>query len=448
MTLRTRLFILAVFFLVFFITAPLMIFYTAGFRYNWQKGKVENVGVLILDVQPPTSHLYLNNTLLDNARPLRLTDLLPNFYSIRAEKDGYFPWQKNLEVRGRESTLVYDIALFKKQTPQWLETGSLTGFSLSPDNNILIFQKLNTIWSYNLQNKESKMLHLLPYQIDSPEYLWSPSNGWLIIRSQTSDNFAMASAQKKDALFAWQVFDAGPLTNPQWGDNDGYIYGLAKTQNNSLYQINFIENTKKLIAKEVISFAITGDEIYLTKTNKGITKIYRYRQNTLSNQKLEEIAVLPLGHYEIFPAKNDFLPLADGQGKLYVVNLASKSEPLWQLKGNRAVWGRGEKNNYLYYFNNEELWIFDPRTKISEMLTRYSAGLQETMPVPKIPYVSYLVGSNLMLTELDDRDARNTYALFEGKGLSYVQMDKNGKKIYFLQEKGNGYKELLMLEIQ
>ena len=93
MNIHQRRLIVITFIALFLTAAPIVVLYTSGYRYNWQKNKVEQVGVLMLDILPADAKLYLNNELLSDKRPLRLADLSPNYYQILAAKDGYHSWQ-------------------------------------------------------------------------------------------------------------------------------------------------------------------------------------------------------------------------------------------------------------------------------------------------------------------------------------------------------------------
>lgn len=449
MSLRIRRLIYAIFIILFVIIAPLMVFYTIGFRYNWQKSKIEQVGVLLLDVKPPSSQLFLDNALLPESRPLRLPDLLPNYYLVRAEKQGYFAWQKNLEVRSQESTVVYDIVLFKNQPPKFLLAGRLQTFSLSPSESLMVFIKNNTVFSRNLKNNQTETLAILPYEIDEPKIIWSPNERFFIVRSQKNASFAIVSALKKNKVISWHTFDLGPLSNAQWGDDNEHLYGLAEAKNRALYKINFANNTKKEIDKEVISFQVIDGRIYLTKNTQDKTHLYRYRQNLLTREPLEEIAPLPLGSYFIKDIRNNFLSVLDEKNQIYLIDLGDSKQPLWQLNGRYLSWGEGAKNNFLYYYDDEQLWLFNPKTKKSEMLTRLSGQLKQVLPIPRLPYLVLRVNNDLFLTELDDRGERNVITLLKPQNLNDALFDEKGANLYFSGKIDiDGEEGLFKMEIQ
>lgn len=310
MTPRHRALIYWLFVVIFAVCAPLMVFYTMGYRYNWQRQKVEKVGVMIIDTEPYDANVLLNNQKITTGRPARLADLKPNYYQVRAEKIGYYSWQKSLEVKSQDSVLLYDIVLFKEQAP------------------ILI--------------------NSLPSDITLPD-----------------------------------AFDT-----------------LDK---NNYYTENF--------------------------SNK--TLVYKHQNFNLFNRAVE-LASLPTGNYRPISDKNGFLTLSEATtNTIYLIDLSDTRQPLLRLSGSKAIWGLGTKNNYLYYYDNSEVWIFDPKTKQSSMLMRYNNDVKKILPIPNIPYFVIQLGNNLQIVELDDRDTRQTQTIFTGREISNLNIDKKGKVIYF-----------------
>lgn len=449
MNIHQRRLIVITFIALFLTAAPMVVLYTSGYRYNWQKNKVEQVGVLMLDVAPKDGKIYLNNELLPDKRPLRLANLLPNSYQVRAEKDGYHPWQKNLEIKARESTLVYDIALFKNNLPQMMEPGPVTRFSLSPDESTLLIQKLNTLWLMNLETGQKKLRAILPYTINQPGIKWSPDGQWVIDYDQTGLNFTAVNIEK-EKIYSWHEFDLGSISRVEWATDSRHIFGLVETQNRALYQINLQNQTKrKLVDGPIADYVVGRGEIFFIKTFPDRTILYRYHELTLPilEKKTEEVVILPEGNYHLGEMKNNYALALSDKNQIFLMDVSNKSAPLIKLKGSAAVWGSGEKNNYLYYFDQSEIWAMDLKTKQSIMTARYSDGVAQILPIPDKPYYLFLVNGALRLTELDDRGERNMITLFDKAPVTEARMDAAGKNVYLLI-KNNAFPELYKLEIQ
>lgn len=403
----------------------------------------------MLDIKPKDAKFYLNNKLLPNKRPLRLANLLPNSYQVRVEKDGYHSWQKNLEIKARESTLVYDIALFKNNLPDLLESGPVTQFSLSPDESTLLIQKLNTLWLMDLETGKKKLQTILPYTINQPDIKWSPDGRWIINSDQAGSDFAIVNLEK-EKIYRWQEFDLGSISQTNWMTDSEHIYGLIEARNRALFQINFQNKTKrKLIDGPIDDYVVGKNEIFYIKNFANKTILYRYHELALPiiEKKVEEIAILPMGNYRFGEIKNNHLLVINDKNQIFLIDTSDKLASIIKLKSNAAMWGKGEKNNFLYYFNQSEIWALNLKNKQSQMTARYSDGVTGVWPVPDKPYHLFLVNGTLRLTELDDRGERNVITLFDKAKVTAAQMDSEGKNIYLLI-KNNAYQELYRLELQ
>ena len=80
---------------IFLVSAPAIIFYTAGYRYDWNKGEVQKTGVISIKAQPKNAKVFLNGVKLDKELPMRLSNRAPGTYQLKISKQGYHTWQKN-----------------------------------------------------------------------------------------------------------------------------------------------------------------------------------------------------------------------------------------------------------------------------------------------------------------------------------------------------------------
>lgn len=102
MTLRKRRIILVVCILVFLLLMPLILLYTTGWRWDRKLGLYKTGGLYISS--PLTdSKIFINSNLEKETNILQggifLQSLKPGKYSILVDKEGYWPWQKNLFVK-------------------------------------------------------------------------------------------------------------------------------------------------------------------------------------------------------------------------------------------------------------------------------------------------------------------------------------------------------------
>lgn len=140
MTLLQRRILYLSFFLLFFIAAPLVLFYSLGFDYNPKKKAVVLQGGLYLEFIPKDATVVIDEKHYQQKSPLNLTRLLPGVYSVRVLKEQYHPWQKLIRILPQE-TKTFVIHLFPTQLPMKVpapppqteeQRMDLTHFTLTP----------------------------------------------------------------------------------------------------------------------------------------------------------------------------------------------------------------------------------------------------------------------------------------------------------------------------
>lgn len=118
LTRRHRLIIMGSLITSFFVISPLIILYTAGFRYDWQDKTIKTTGVLSIDIAPDDASVYANDILIKKTIPIRLTNLAPGTTHIRISKPGFHTWEKDLSITSNQTTFIKNVTLFKDSQPQ------------------------------------------------------------------------------------------------------------------------------------------------------------------------------------------------------------------------------------------------------------------------------------------------------------------------------------------
>ena len=124
---------------LFILIAPLLVFYTAGYRYDFKKGEIIQTGVLSVDSKPSNATIILDEKSLKKETPAVLKNLIPQEYLIKLEKDGYHPWQKRLTVLPNQATLTNEVTLLKKSSPSVINQDYATQLQISPLKSFLVY---------------------------------------------------------------------------------------------------------------------------------------------------------------------------------------------------------------------------------------------------------------------------------------------------------------------
>ena len=87
---------------VFLAGTPAIIFYSQGYRFDWQERWFSQVGAFYLNINPAQAEVFVNDQSIGRTTRILGTTLaenfLPNTYLIRVEKEGYHSWEKRLQV--------------------------------------------------------------------------------------------------------------------------------------------------------------------------------------------------------------------------------------------------------------------------------------------------------------------------------------------------------------
>jgi hypothetical protein len=87
------------FFLAFIISTPVVVFYSLGYKFNFQAKRFEKTGIISIKSLPDGAEVYLNQKRLNKTTPCNLRELRPAKYKIRLEKEGFYPYEKEIEVK-------------------------------------------------------------------------------------------------------------------------------------------------------------------------------------------------------------------------------------------------------------------------------------------------------------------------------------------------------------
>lgn len=140
---KIRLAILIVFLALFFIATPIIILRVSGFRYDWQRGLLRETGAINIDIQPSVADVYVNGIKIKSKMPVRMVDLIPGKYTIRISAPEFYDWQKEVEVKNRQTIYIKDISMLKKREPQSIAEGVVDQLKISRDGRYLVYSKTN-----------------------------------------------------------------------------------------------------------------------------------------------------------------------------------------------------------------------------------------------------------------------------------------------------------------
>ncbi len=126
---KFRVFYFCLFFLVFLIGFPILVFYSAGYTWDDTFGLTVHGGIYVFTPEPDTS-VFVGNELKNVSgffnKEVLITDLKPDQYLVLATNDTFWPWAKVVDVKEGEVEALVPLLVPKViETDEVLKTDSL-----------------------------------------------------------------------------------------------------------------------------------------------------------------------------------------------------------------------------------------------------------------------------------------------------------------------------------
>jgi len=98
--------------LIFFITLPIILSYSLGYKIDYRNFKIYKTGIIYLSSHPAGASVYVNGRLYKDFTPAQIEELKPGSYKIEVKREGFYPWEGELAVRPNMVTKADRIELF------------------------------------------------------------------------------------------------------------------------------------------------------------------------------------------------------------------------------------------------------------------------------------------------------------------------------------------------
>lgn len=426
----------------FFISAPLVVLYTAGYRLNFTHLSLVKTGLLSITTIPKGATVYLNEKNRATT-PTILENIMPGIHKIRLEKNGYLTWEKNLEIKEQETTFAPKVILFSDEKTILEEKQNFFTAIFDPSGYQLAYvlgeQGWWEIWNKNLNNDEKKLLWRLPQnQVDNLKLFWS-ANGknllieetknqtvaWEIVGVEGTSRFVIADILKKETAFnqlmeavVWDPFDDDTVYTQT--SEATWLMNLSANKNGKLLE----EKTVVWQRGELLLFLHpTKDDMELTRREKDGTK--------------QVVAKIALSDYKFLPAPPTLVLLKDKKrDKIILADDRGIDKPIYlEAEAFMASWNPNNKNQLLYA-SDFELHIYDAEKQSDELLTRVSAPITQALWHPSGSDVLFSDGKNLSAIELDKRGAgRQVFPLANLDSIKLFSLTSDWKTIFLWGER-------------
>ncbi|MEW6610346.1 MAG: PEGA domain-containing protein [Patescibacteria group bacterium] len=404
MTRMTRRIITASFILVFLITAPLIILYASGYRYNRKRGTMQGTSAITISTKPKGARVSINGIAQNELTPFRITQLFPTTYHLKVEKQGYTSWETTVVVEPWKNKLYSSVRLFSLTPPEALPPSCAR----------------HSILSHN------------------------PPSPWTLLSSSSSDPFILFNAHKKTCTPL--KMDSPPIATTE--DSSGNSYALLSLSRQPKLTV---VNSPLIGNEKVRNFSLKRPATHITLLNDrevwawdaaSISRIINFGdQQTMTNLKVIDLLPLQNGLYTleedplgtlilrlrnsddpslyrtiatlvlspesqfIHRSPTDTLTILDNRSsRVVLIDLTRPESPPFEFSlFTHAAWST--TGEYLTLSNDHEISLLHYDKKKNgqrvTLLTRISDPLRSVLLIPEIGYVAYTTPTHLSFISLN-----------------------------------------------
>lgn len=429
-----RRFIFIAFVCLFFVLSAIILPYAFGYQFNWSGMKLQKTGMFDIKTTPSGATIYLNGqtqtSLLSKLSgqksevktPAKLANQTPGTYLVKLELAGYWPWEKQLNVRPNETTYLEDVYFFKKNSPQLLiATPEATAVVESNNQKSLAWLDAKTLFISSWDKPTE--ITAIPLNIGvNREIVWSPNDEKIAVADQIIE-------LKTKTITDLKTVGLAPIKQVAWADKDLLYFQDRK----GLNWFNLKNNEEGSILTNKIAvndFTIKDGYLYYTNADP---KAYLNIRKLGDSQDQTKIKLSDNNVYTLINnPDNDLIIKNTSNNNAYLVNPGM----FWlknydtEFIGALTSWRSVDKNRIIYA-NNFELYDWNKETQKSKLLTRISYPILSIAWHKSNNYIIFATNKAINTLELDDRDTHNITGLLELDNISYPLINKAGDKVIF-----------------
>ncbi len=504
MTSLQRRFYMLFFIGLFLITAPVLVLFAQGYRFDRTGRIFVYSGSITIKSWPRDLDIFINGekrekknlNVINNS--YTINGIRPGLHTIQCKKDGYTSWTKNVEVHSGISTEFWNILLFpiaNREISQY-STKQIDQYFISPrvENEIVFFTSQDNQQAVSLLNIDSNEIDEIfsteELSFLSPELRenieWSSDNKRILIPfADGSQKVFIIARIKKENL--QDIINLNELFNKKVAEEESSLLKTEKTieqdvefetvrwmfdkndelvvltTNHELYYIDINKPEEKiLIETQVSGFDFAGNRIYYTQLPNNIVweikdnKVDTKRQITNLPIMTEDDSFITLTVYDQYR-----LAIETSKDELFVFNEEKeKGETTMDKLGSgiKGVQFSNDGKKLLYWTVNEiwslmlREWKVQPiRQKGDKIfITRFSTAVQNVQWMDDYENILFSVGASIKSANIDTRwgthivDVHKTASDLSDRDMVY---DKQNQLLFTRVDRGDGQRLETMLLI-
>lgn len=422
---------LLMFISAFFLITPIVILYSAGYRFDYKNGLLLETGSLSVDVLPETATVYLDGLKIDQTLPIRLNNITPHKYTLKISASGYYDWEKQIEIKKNKTTYIKEFVLLRKSKPKLITSDTAVGLTLSSSGRYLAYLTTrNNETSVVIVDEKGENKNLI-FKVPGAQFLrWAPNYDFLAI-----SNIAKKGTRVRviDAITGTitEVKSAYPILKYLWGDTtdpalyydteDGiYSYAPHYRQSSLITNKRFLDWYMSEDTLWTLDINTSTLELNVSKDSLGFKSVF---------SSFQTIGIEPTTTFEMskFVAIEDgTVLLKDKSGTKFFIIRADKK---FAIEANNYFFSKF--NNWWIFWGPYELWTYSENDE-PFLLNRSGKRIENIIPLDQF--------NTLALQRDDEISALFPYFYIDRSlvddGVKAMAVNPNNRILYFTNDKG------------
>lgn len=411
MELKKRRFTYIIFFVAFFLIAPIIILYSEGYRPDFVNYRLVKLGAIFVKSYPGDALISTNGKTTRHRTPHQILNLLPGENIINVSKDGYHNWEKVIEIESGRTTFVEDILLFKADFKAQSSDINNADYLTGPDGLQLLI--LGSDWQlrkFDPLTNNSVLITQLP--VNSVLRQWSPAG----------DKFVYTVDKQ------WWVLDLGNLERLNIDKFASAEISMAKIDDNnkiwilSANRLSYLDDQTgpaTVFANDVNDFLLSKNNIITLSTDWKLQTIDG-QHRSLTGDFLQLLPQSKLLDHR------DGITLIQQANEISVATAEGIEE---KLSASHFDWS----GNSLLLSNDFEIWRYDIGSDSAQLIDRTGQKMDKVIWHPSRSYFARLQNGKLEIVEIDSRGAkRHVTFIADLPADADFYFDTKGENIYTL----------------
>jgi hypothetical protein len=426
----------------FFVAAALVLFYSFGYRINFERGIFIYTGSITIQSNPETVVVRVDGEEVPQKslgiinKSIHIGGLIPGEHLVEVSAPGFQSWSKKTTIQSGLSSEFWNVLLVKENIARTTVPGTENAIRVFPSlkQNILAAAK-QTATGFSIDVVRTDIDdHTQAFSVSDAAFItdddenieWSPENDRLIIPvRRNSDGAYLYYVSDITAGSALLLNDLPgieesvlKLRTARWDPSTkNSLFFIAGT---SLYRVDVgASNPEPVLVREhIFTYDLSGRYIYFLSAENGL--VYRLPIGNTAQDPVQ-ITLSPIStsletDYALITYDEDRLTIRDKASGVFFIFNRNTDEPLRtigsDIRGSQfsddgkklLFWSDSEVS--VYFTENWEAQPFRDAESIMQIV-RFSSPIHNTQWTKDYEHVIFSLGATVKIAELDHRDRRN-----------------------------------------